>query len=142
MKRMIDGIINYTVTTGSFVTLGDTEATVDFNFPSGYWPISLSSKPFSIIPGRLTIDNDDVSSLCWNSTNDATWSAIHSYGGFAHMPVSGYSENYIEYKFTFANKGDRDDFIKSLFGNANGENIKFIVPVSMVLVPFAGAFES
>ena len=144
MKRMIDGIINYTVTTGSFQISGDTEAMVDFNFPSGHWPISLCSKPFSIIPGRLTFDNDDVTAVCWNSTSDATWKTVHSYGGFADMAVSGYSENYIEYKFTFANEGDRDDFIKSLFGESafEDEEPKFAVPVSMILVPFAGSFES
>lgn len=140
---MIDGIINYAVTTGSFNNLGDTEATVDFNFPSGYWPISLSSKVFSIIPGRLAFGNVDMTELCWNSTSDATWSAVHSYGGFAGKSESGYSENYIEFKFTFANKGNRDDFIKSLFGKSAFEDgTKFAVPVSMVLVPFAGSFES
>ena len=142
MKRMIDGIISYSVTSGSYTTLSDTTPTVIFNFPLGYWPISLSSKPFSIIPGRLTCDGGEVTALCSNSTSGSTWIAVQSYSGVANMIERGYTENNIEYKFTYENKKDRDDFIKSLFGNGNGENIKFIVPVSMVLVPFAGAFEN
>ena len=67
MKRMIDGIINYSVTNGGCTSNVDTEVSVDFYFPLGYWPISLCSKPFSIIPGRLTATGDDVSDLCSNS---------------------------------------------------------------------------
>lgn len=140
---MIDGIVKYSVTNGGCTSSIDTQVTVDFYFPLGYWPISLCSKPFSIIPGRLTTTGDDVSALCSNSTSDATWNTVQAYGGVANMPESGYTENYIEYKFTFANKGDRDIFIKSLFGeSAFEERTKFAVPVSMVLVPFAGAFEN
>ena len=51
MKRMIDGIINYSVTTGAVTLDNDTTISITFDFPLGYWPISLNSKRFSILPG-------------------------------------------------------------------------------------------
>lgn len=140
MKRMIDGIINYSVTKGLLGIADDTRISVDFYFPRGYWPISLNSKPFSILPGRIMFGDDqsDIKDICFNSTQDPKFSRVIF--ASAAVNASGYDYNFISYSFNFSNKADRDAFIAQLFGpGATTDASEFVCPISMLLVAFDGA---
>lgn len=133
MKRMIDGIIFAQITNGKFTIMGDTQINVSFHFPEGYWPISLSSKPFSVLPGFVYMrENPNVNDVCFNSTADQLWDTVEGFGGSINM---GYGYNNVDYLFNFGNKANRDEFIETLFGKgATEESIHFATPVSAVLV--------
>ena len=142
MKRMIDGIINYSVTSGYLSLPGaDTVATLGFNFPKCYWPISLSSKPFSVLPGRLDVQSADVTKLCFKSEDSLNnWEAVNF--ELANANIKDYFNSSLEYRFTFKTKAKRDAFLASFFGKGwTEDSTKFIIPISMVLLPFAGAFD-
>lgn len=142
MKRMIDGILNYSVTKGRLGIADDTTISVDFYFPLGYWPISLNSKPFSILPGRIMFgdDSSDISNICFDSSQDPKYSTVIFASGAVN--VSRYGDNYISYSLTFSNKANRDAFIAQLFGpGATNDASDFVCPVSMLLVAFDGAVD-
>lgn len=140
MKRMIDGIINYSVTKGRLGIAGDTSISVDFHFPLGYWPISLNSKPFSILPGRIMFGDDqsDISNICFDSSQDPKFTSVIFASGAVN--ASNYENNYISFSFNFANKARRDEFIAQLFGPGASDGAgEFVCPISMLLVTFDGA---
>ena len=140
MKRMIDAIINYSVTKGHLGIADDTTISVDFQFPIGYWPISLNSKPFSILPGRIMFGDDqsDISNICFDSNQAQKYTAVTF--SSAAVNASGYKYNYLSYSFKFANKAKRDAFIAQLFGpGATNDASEFVYPISMLLVAFDGA---
>lgn len=140
MKRMIDGIINFSVTKGRLGIANDTSISVDFHFPLGYWPISLNSKPFSILPGRIMFGDDqsNISNICFDSTQDPKFSRVIFASGAVN--ASNYEYNYISYSFNFADKARRDAFIAQLFGpGATNDASEFVCPISMLLVAFDGA---
>lgn len=140
MKRMIDGILNYSVTKGRLGIADDTTISVDFYFPRGYWPISLNSKPFNILPGRIMFGDDtsDISSICFDSDEAPKYATITFASATINNSITGH--NYISYSFTFGNKANRDAFIAQLFGSgATNDASDFACPVSMLLVAFGGA---
>lgn len=140
MKRMIDGIINYSVTKGLLEIDDDTSISVDFYFPLGYWPISLNSKPFSILPGRIMFGDEqsDIRNICFNSTQDTTYSSVKFSSGAVND--SDNEDNFITYTFAFGNKAIRDKFIAQLFGpGATNGAREFVTPISMLLVAFDGS---
>ena len=141
MKRMLDGIIFAQITTGGFTIRGDTSIDVSFHFPDGYWPISLSSKPFSVLPGFVYMgENPNVNDVCFTSTANKLWSTVEGFGGSINM---GYGYNNVDYLFNFANKANRDEFIELLFGKGATEgSIHFATPVSAVLVKTQASAEA
>lgn len=141
MKRMLDGIIFAQITIGRFTIRGDTSIDVSFNFPEGYWPISLSSKPFNVLPGFVYMgQNPNVNDVCFSSTGEKLWSTVEGFGGSINM---GYGYNNVDYLFNFANKANRDEFIERLFGKgATEDSNHFDTPVSAVLVKTLASAES
>ena len=145
MKRMIDGIINCLAESGGckLLDVGEIAANIAFRFPEGYWPISLSSKSFSILPGKINHgDESDISNSCFNAEGTVMWKTV----GFISDSINmGYGYNEIMYHFTFVNLPKRAAFLKELFGKditGNEENIiPFSNPVSMLLVAFEGRME-
>lgn len=145
MKRMIDGIINWVAESGGCELLDDGEigANIVFTFPEGYWPISLNSKSFSILPGKINHgDESDISNLCFTAEGNVVWNTV----GFISDSINtGYGYNNIRYHFTFENALNRATFLKELFGKditGNKEDIiPFSNPVSMLLVAFEGRME-
>lgn len=139
MKRMIDGIIKYSVTTGALSLDSDTAISIYFDFPLGYWPISLNSKPFTILPGRIMFGDDttDISKYCYDEEGTRLFSSVKFLSGSINVPDS--FDNVLCFQITFANKVNRDAFVESLFGKgATDESTEFISPVSMLLVEFSG----
>ena len=141
MKRMLDGIIFDQITNGKFTIRGDTQIDVSFHFPEGYWPISLSSKPFSVLPGFVYMgENANVNDVCFNSTANQVWTTVEGFGGTINM---GYGYNTVDYLFSFANKTNRDEFIETLFGKgATEDSNHFATPVSAVLVKTLASAEN
>lgn len=139
MKRMIDGIIHYSVARGYLSIINDTEASVGFNFPKGYWPIALSSKSFSVLPGR--IDPHDTKANEFRAEGmQSIWLECVPYAAAAN--IEDYAENTMEYRFKTSSKVKRDALLTEFFGKEwNEESTEFIIPVSMVLVPFDGTIE-
>lgn len=145
MKRMIDGIINCLAESGTCELFdeGEIAANITFRFPEGYWPISLSSKPFSILPGKINHgDESDIANSCFTAEGTVKWNTV----AFLSDSINnGYGYNLITYHFTFNNASDRAEFLKELYGNdikGLGVNIfPFAVPVSMLLVSFDGKME-
>lgn len=146
MKRMIDGIINCLAESGGYdlSNAGDIAATIFFQFPEGYWPITLSSKPLSIMPGYIKhADESDIANWCFDAVDGPKWTTVYFAGDGINM---GYGYNSISYKFTFPNSENRAAFLKELFGKGikpqEGMNTTpFAVPVSMLLVAFDGSME-
>ena len=139
MKRMIDGIINYSVTTGALTLDSDTAISIKFDFPLGYWPISLNSKNLSILPGRIMFGDDatDISAYCFGGEGTLLFSTVTFSSGSINVPDSNH--NNLCFQITFGNKVNRDVFIESLFGKgATNESTEFATPVSMLLVAFSG----
>lgn len=144
MKRMIDGIINYSVKKGKLIIPDGNSAIIGFVFPLGYYPLSLSSKLLSMLPGRIKWGDDtsDIKEIFFNSTSTMIASSIAFYGG--QINHYEYGENRIDYTLTFADGAKRDEFVKSLFGEGvaiEDGDPEFSVPVSMILVPFSGSME-
>ena len=144
MKRMIDGIINYSVKKGKLIIPDGNSAVIGFVFPLGYYPLSLSSEPMSILPGRINWGDDTsvITDLFHNSDGTAIASSIVFYGG--QINHCEYGENRIDYTLTFADGSRRDKFVKTLFGEdaiIEDGDPEFAVPVSMILVPFSGSME-
>ena len=142
MKRMIEGIINFPVESGGYEIIddGDIGALIKFIFPQGYWPISLNSKPFSIMPGHINHgDENDMANWCFNVDGRIKWKTV----AFNSDSINeDYGYNYISFLFYFNNADDRSAFLKELFGKdiTNKEDITpFAVPVSMILVAFDGS---
>ena len=144
MKRMIEGIINCLAESGGCELLDDGEigANIIFNFPEGYWPISLNSKSFSILPGKINHgDESDIANSCFPAEGYVIWNTVGFIGDSINM---GYGYNSITYHFTFENAPKRAAFLKELFGKditGNEDIITFSNPVSMVLVAFEGRME-
>lgn len=139
MKRMIDGIINYSVTTGALTLDSDTTISIIFDFPLGYWPISLDSKPFSILPGRIMFGDDttDISGYCFDADGSKLFSTVKFSSGSINVPDS--NNNALCFQLSFGGKANRDEFVESLFGKgATDESTEFTTPVSMLLVAFSG----
>ena len=144
MKRMIDGIINYSVKKGKLIIPDGNSAVIGFVFPLGHYPLSLSSEPMSILPGRINWGDDtsDIKDIFQNSTGTSIASSIVFFGG--QINHYEYGENRIDYMLTFADGPRRDKFVKSLFGEdalIEDGDPEFAVPVSMILVPFSGMME-
>ena len=144
MKRMIDGIINYSVKKGKLIIPDENSAVIGFVFPLGFYPLSLSSKALSILPGRMKWGDDtsNIKEMCFNSTSSTIASSIVFYGG--QINNYDYGENRIDYTLTFVNGPMRDEFVKSLFGEGaaiEDGDPEFAIPVSMILVPFSGSME-
>lgn len=138
MKRMIDGVIHYSVTRGYLSIISDAEATIGFNFPKGYWPIALSSKSFSVLPGR--IDPNDTTAHEFRGLVNSLWNECTVYSASANSEYN--TNNYVEYSFKTGSKLDRDALLTEFFGKEwNEESTEFIIPVSMVLVPFDGIID-
>lgn len=146
MKRMIDGIINCLAESRGYElsNYGEIAATIYFSFPEGYWPITLNSKPLSIMSGHINhADESDIANWCFDSVDGPKWTTV----SFAGDEINkGYGYNSISFKFTFPNSENRSAFLKELFG----KDIKseegmittpFAVPVSMLLVAFDGSME-
>lgn len=146
MKRLIDGIINYLAESGGYQLIdeGDIAATIFFRFPEGYWPITLNSKPLSIMSGHINHgDESDIANWCFDAVDGPKWTTVCFNSDRINMG-SGY--NSITYMFTFPNSENRATFLKELFGKdikpQEGINITpFAVPVSMLLVAFDGSME-
>ncbi len=146
MKRMIDGVINCLAESGGYELNddGSITATIKFCFPEGYWPITLNSKPFSIMPGHINHgDESNISNWCFNEKIETNWSSVNFISDAINY---GYGYNYISYQFTFGNQANRTAFLKEIFGKdikpQEGLNVSpFAVPVSMLLVAFDGSFE-
>ena len=139
MKRMIDGIINYSVTTGALKLNSDTTISITFDFPLGYWPISLNSKHFNILPGRIMFGDDtaDISQYCFDDEGTLLFSTAKFSSGSINTPDS--NNNELCFQITFGDKVNRNAFIESLFGKgATNESTEFTTPVSMLLVAFSG----
>ena len=139
MKRMIDGLINYSLKAGYFDgdSQDETIVNISFDFPKWYYPISLSSKPFNILPGRINW-GDDTSNLldiCFTEDRFYPKSVIFSGG---NMNDPDYPVNTLTFTFKFANKTNKEEFLKSLFGTIEDGSHDFITPVSMVLCKFYG----
>lgn len=118
MKRMIDGIIDGEITQGDYDCGSDTSAIITFKFPYGYWPLSLISEPFSILPGRLNWGDfdTDIAAVCFPCGPRYFNTVVFDSGGI-NVTIEGEQKpNYVRYSFTFANKANRDAFIKALFG--------------------------
>lgn len=137
MKRMIDGLINCSVKTGYIEEDGETNVNVSFDFPKWYYPISISSKPFSILPGRINWGDEttNLSDICFGEDGFSAISVIF-YAGNMNDPL--YSVNTITFAFKFGNKTNKDKFLKSLFGTIEEGTHDFITPISMVLCKFYG----
>ena len=146
MKRMIDGILDFQVTQGSYISSTDTDLYITFYFPFGYWPLSLISKPFSILPGRINWgDENDISTVCFPSGNRYFETAAF-YSGNLNVTRGGVQiSNSITYGLTFGNKSNRDAFFKELFGATATPKIgidtseEFDTPVYMLLAKVGGA---
>ena len=139
MKRMIDGIINYSVTTGALKLDSDTAISITFDFPLGYWPISLNSKHFNILPGRIMFGDDttDISQYCFDDEGAVLFSTVNFSSGSINVENS--NNNELCFQITFGDKVNRDAFIESFFGKgASGVSSEFTTPVSMLLVAFSG----
>ena len=138
---MIDGIIKFSVTEGQLTITDDTTIEIAFHFPEGYWPISISSKPFSVLPGFVKFaDDPELASVCFNSSGSPVWNTVTLYS--ASMNI-GYGYNVVDYNFTFANKGTRDEFIESFFGKgATEDSTRIVTPVSMILVKTLASAEN
>lgn len=142
MKRMIDGIFNCSVEEGRVSLDDDLTALITFKFPRGYWPISLNSKPFSILPGRIDFGNDTTSlnSICLNDNGEQPWNDVTFSGGDINAESVKYND--IVFNFKFSDKSKRDAFVESLFGKgATGESTKFATPISMLLLAYSGSAE-
>lgn len=140
MKRMIDGIFNCSVEEGRVSLVDDLTALITFKFPRGYWPISLNSIPFSILPGRIDFGDDTTSlnSIFLSGNDEHPWSDVTFSGGDINTENIEYND--IVFNFTFGNKANRDAFVESLFGKgATGESTKFATPISMLLVAYSGS---
>lgn len=146
MKRMIDGVINCLAESGEYVLFddGETAVTIDFRFPEGYWPISLNSKPFSILPGHIDHANesDIAGTSCFSGSSNQKWTTV-AFAGDGINKGNGY--NYITYKIAFNNTTDREAFLKELYGEdiilQEVNTTPFAVPVYLVLLPFSGEME-
>lgn len=146
MKRMIDGIINCLAGSGGYNLIddGSISATIKFCFPEGYWPITLNSKPLSIMAGHINHgDESDIANWCFDAVDGPKWTTV-SFSSDSINMGNGY--NSISYMFTFPNSEYRVAFLKELFGKdikpQEGINITpFAVPVSMLLVAFDGSME-
>ena len=140
MKRMIDGLINYSVKKGYLERDVDNDKliSVEFYFPFDYYPFSMTSEIFSILPGRFNWGNDttNLDDVYFNK-NAAT---SVSYGG-GHINISDYPENSIAYNFTFRSKEEADEFAESLFGATSTGEYKFAIPIYMLLARFYGKME-
>ena len=140
MKRMIDGIFNCSVEEGRVSLDGDLTALITFKFPRGYWPISLNSKPFSILPGRIDFGDDTTSlnSIFLSGNGEQPWNDVTFSGGNINAELMNY--NNIAFNFTFSDKATRDAFVESLFGKgATDGSTKFATPISMLLVAYSGS---
>lgn len=140
MKRMIGEIFNCSVEEGRVSLSNDLTALISFKFPRGYWPISLNSKPFSILPGRIDFGDDttSINSICFSGNGDILWNDVTFVGGDINSDPIEYND--IMFSFTFGDKASRDAFVESLFGKgATGESTKFATPISMLLVAFSGS---
>ena len=118
MKRMIDGIIDVQITQGDYVCGSDTSASISFYFPYGYWPLSLISEPFSILPGRIDWGDSEtnLAGVCFPARTRYFDTVVFNSGGINITNEGKQTPNYITYNFTFPNKANRDAFIKELFG--------------------------
>ena len=145
MKRMIDGLINYLVERGGCELFDDGGffANIEFRFPEGYWPISLCSKPLSILPGHINHgDESDIAAWCFDASESPKWDAV----AFTTDVINaGYGYNSITFHFTFSDSANREAFLKELFGKEISGQAKditsFAIPVSMLLVAFDGRME-
>lgn len=140
MKRMIDGIFNCSVEEGRVSLSDDLTALIAFKFPRGYWPISLNSKPFSFLPGRIDFGDDTTSlnSICISGNGEQIWNDVTFASGDINSELMKYND--IAFNFTFVDKASRDSFVESLFGKgASDESTKFATPISMLLVAFSGS---
>jgi len=140
MKRMIDGIFNCSVEEGRVSLNDDLTALITFKFPRGYWPISLNSKLFSILPGRIDFGDDTTSlnSIFLGGDGGQPWNDVTFSGG--DINVENIKYNDIVFNFTFSDKATRDAFVESLFGKgATGESTKFATPISMLLVAYSAS---
>lgn len=140
MKRMIDGIFNCSVEEGFVLLVDNLTASITFKFPRGYWPISLNSKPFSILPGRIDFGDDTTSlnSICRSSNGEQNWNDVTFASGDINAETMKYND--IAFNFTFVDKASRDAFVESLFGKgATEESTKFATPISMLLVAYSGS---
>ena len=146
MKRMVDGIIDGQITQGDYGSSNDTNASITFKFPYGYWPLSLISVPFSILPGHIDWGNDaDISGICF-PIGERYFESVSFNSGTLNLTQNGEQmPNSVTYYFTFANKANRDAFVKSLFGATatptNGNTIvaEFSTPVYALLTRVGGA---
>ena len=137
---MIDGIFNCSVEEGGLSLDNDLTALITFKFPHGYWPISLNSKPFSILPGRIDFGDDTTSidSICLSSNGEHNWKDVTFASGDINYELLTYND--IAFNFTFVDKTQRDAFVESLFGKgATEESTKFATPISMLLVAYSGS---
>ena len=140
MRRMIGGIFNCSVEDGSVSLNDNLTALITFKFPRGYWPISLNSKPFSILPGRIDFGDEmtSLNSIFMSDNQEQPWNDVTFSGG--DINAENFEYNDIAFKFTFGDKATRDAFVESLFGKgATGESTKFATPISMLLVAFSGS---
>ena len=146
MKRMIDGVVNCLAESGGYQLIdeGNIALSIKFCFPEGYWPISLKSKPLSIMPGHINHgDESDIAIWCFDAVDGPKWTTVSFNSDSINM---GTGRSNITFIFTFPNSEHRAAFLKELFGKdikpQEGINITpFAVPVSMVLVPFDGSME-
>lgn len=143
MKRMIDGIINYNVELGDVTPDSSTGTKLDitFYFPWGYYPLALSSKPFSIPPGIFKFgDQVDIHNYCFGETINLPTTYVEFVSGSLNDMGSN---NYIQFTLTFQSTAMRDAFADAMLGKGapKGENVKFATPVSMLLVKFESAAE-
>ena len=141
MKRMIDGIINYKVSKGLASALGDdaTTAEINFYFPGGYYPLGISSKPFSVLPGTVDYFAEAESVRAFTSDYDQPWSSVAVNG----ISIGNDGESTVTYLFTFADKTTREEFVERMFGKnpKYGEGQEFATEISMILIRTDAASE-
>lgn len=144
---MIDGILYEQITQGDYVCGTDTSAAITFNFPYGYWPLSLISEPFSISPGRIDWGdaNTNIGNACFAGGTRYFNTVVFDGGRINNTEEGKQNYNYVTYDFTFDNKANRDAFIKALFGSTAtptiGETIyaEFATSVYALLARVGGA---
>ena len=147
MKRMLEGIIDGQITQGDYSCNSDTDAIISFIFPFGYWPLSLISEPFSILPGRIDWGDDtsDISRVCFPVGTKYFENVVFNSGRINVTEGDEQETNYVTYAFTFSNKANRDAFVKALFGATASPTIgetkdaEFATSVYALLAKVGGA---
>ena len=131
---MIDGIINYKVSKGLPSDLGDDDvrAEINFYFPGGYYPLAISSNPFSVLPGTVDYFAEAESVRAFTSDNDQPWSSVAVNG----ITIGNDGESLVTYLFTFADKTSREAFVERMFGKnpKYGEDQEFATEIRMILI--------